>query len=383
MKIILTTVSRFCFLGLVSFSCVQASAQNKCVSLFQETRVVNAATFKQKYLQPALNFILKELPRQTEAASILPQFEFGRKKDTSSDNAQIGPDLIYALKPGTRYDRANEIDVDRIVETEINFTGHDWNDFNRGRIVFFKGDVYTANSYKNFAHGKRLTGEAFKQFIKSRAWLERIKGPDGLPTYKLHQYHAGRRILEQLIAETSEQSIHLYRGTYLGEVLLFEVIQQLKNGEMPSSEKLKSLSKTISEKFGKNVIVNKRMVEIAKSVNDLMRLQTADPQLLSDYSDRLMFFYTHATSKMFFSASRDRASLFSKGQLMMLKIDKQQLLSLYDAGLLYVGIEGQIEIAFFDQSINYLSQAKISAVADNSENGGFMESDYFEPLFLK
>jgi hypothetical protein len=68
---------------------------------------------------------------------------------------------------------------------------------------------------------------------------------------------------------------------------------------------------------------------------------------------------------------------------MMLKIDKQQLLSLYDAGLLYVGIEGQIEIAFFDQSINYLSQAKISAVADNSENGGFMESDYFEPLFLK
>lgn len=290
--------------------------------------------------------------------------------------------LPYILQPNTRYDRATKVDIHAVIETQINVQSTHYDDFSPGRIAFYKGDVHASDSYRRFAHGKRLTGDRFREFIRTRAWLERVSTASRNPSYQLHPEHAGCRILQQFLSETNSPVVQLFRGTYKGEVLLFEVMQQLKKGEKPSTEKLKLLTEAISRKTGKRTLVNERIRPLLTTIHELAHLQTEDREILQPYMGRLLSHYSSAASKIFFSADFQRASLFSKGQVITLNIEKQRLIELYEAGLLYVGIEQQIEFAFFDQGLQALLQAKIESTDKVSENTGFMESDYFEPLFF-
>lgn len=343
---------------------------------------ISASQFGQEYIYPAVQGLI-QYQKQKGDESIIDQFDFGFKmyqkpnsvlKTLVADhevvvNSEFLP--FPAVVEGV-IEHVQNVNPNSVVETALDHSQQYGSAYSR--LAFYKGDVFSANSYRDFAFGKGMTGDRLKDFVRSRAWLERVENL-GKVTYKVHPEHAGRRILEKLFQSTTGSQITLFRGTFKGEFLLFQFIVDLLGGKAVSPTQIDELMKVIDSS-------NTSMKYTYNDLKKFKKLKNPEQSLLINYGNLFLQQYVLAGRKVFMSASEQRAARFSRGYMISFTFEKADILKLYDAGFLYVGIEGQIELSFFDLvGFQSLIKSKMSLSKPTLEQEDFMESDYHNPLF--
>lgn len=343
---------------------------------------ITASQFGQEYIYPAVQGLI-QYQKQKGDEAIIDQFDFGFKmyqkpnsvlKTLVADHEVVANSEFLpfpAIVEGV-IKHVKDVNPRAVVETALDHSEQKGESYSR--LAFYNGDVFSANSYRDFAFGKGMTGARLKDFVRSRAWLERVENL-GEVSYKVHPEHAGRRILEKLFQSTAGSQITLFRGTFKGEFLLYQFIVDLLNGKPVSQAQVDELMKVIDSS-------NSSMQYTYNDLKKFKKLKNPEQSLLINYGNLFLQQYVLAGRKVFMSASEQRAARFSRGYMISFTFEKADILKLYDAGFLYVGIEGQIELSFFDLvGFQSLIKSKMSLSKPKLEQEDFMESDSHNPLF--
>ena len=213
---------------------------------------ITASQFGQEYIYPAVQGLI-QYQKQKGDEAIIDQFDFGFKmyqkpnsvlKTLVADHEVVANSEFLpfpAIVEGV-IKHVEDVNPRAVVETALDHSEQKGESYSR--LAFYNGDVFSANSYRDFAFGKGMTGGRLKDFVRSRAWLERVENL-GEVSYKVHPEHAGRRILEKLFQSTAGSQITLFRGTFKGEFLLYQFIVDLLNGKPVSQAQVDELMKVI------------------------------------------------------------------------------------------------------------------------------------------
>jgi len=381
--------------GIITLTSASAFSANSCEILFEAekpigiSRTLGASQFKTDYILPALR-ALRSLEEGSadlnDSHKVIDQFDYGTisfsgasKYDSAFLKNATSPTAIQNIPFPVFYEGGppkplQTVDVTKIIETSI---APNNGDSTYSRLVFYGGDIYSANYYRNFAFGKKYTGDGLREFIQNQAWLERTFDPqENEIKYIVHSEHAGRRILERFFSEALTDEVTLYRGGFKGEFLLFQMINHLLAGQEIPSERIDEILRSINSGSS-----------LSYTFNDLKKFKknqkNMDTSLRIEWGKRFLQQYALANRKIFMSASEKEATRFTRGSVIAITFTKSDLMRLYNEGNLYVGIEGQIEFSFFDQpGILSLMQKKMNVFEPRYDTlGGFMESDYHNPLF--
>lgn len=327
---------------LLTLGPITALSENSCKALFKanantvENFSISATSFINDYIAPAVAALRAHYKSSN---TIIEQFRSGYFHSNNSTNSTMPFPVVIDIIDGASPKPLNTVNVKGIVETST-----DQPEGTSSHILFYDGDVFTADFYRRFGFGKKYTGIQLQEFTRNQAWMERVLDPTtNTYRYVIHSQHAGRRILEKLFQETQSPQITLYRGGSKGDFLFFKFIHDLFLNREIQSEIIDELLNYFNPEGNMKYTFYdlKKFKKILKNIDSSLKIA---------WAQRFLQQYELAYRKIFMSASEQAATRFSSGAMIAVTFSKNDLLHLYNSGNLYVGIEGQVEFSFFNQT---------------------------------